>query len=220
MQRAETPQRRGPRPMLSRDEIAAAALDLIDEGGVDALSMRVLAAQLGVATMAIYRYFATKDELLDAVTEAALPGVTMPRPHAPDWQKELGRIFTDLYRALERHPGLVRMRLEAVPKTPRALAWTEGVLSLLTSALFSREEAVGAYRSLYTYTFGFAAFATADARARANVRKRLSALPRETYPEIVGSAPELARTLGTAPQFEFGLRRLIAGLAITQPTTT
>ena len=203
--------------MFTRDEIAAAALKLIDQGGLEALSMRALAAELGVGTMSIYRYFDTKEALLDAVTEAAMPKFRHARPGASDWQRELRGVFTDLRRGLERHPGLVRMRLDAVPRTERALAWTESVLRLLTTAGFSRKQAVGAYRALYTYTFGFAAFAAAETKARGSVEHELEALPRADYPELVNCARELTQTLGAPEQFEFGLRRLLNGIAELLP---
>ena len=199
-------------PRFTREEIAAAALELVEAHGLEALSMRELAARLGVGTMSLYRYFDTKDALLDAVTEAAMPDFTAPRRDAADWRRELRRVFADLRRGLERHPALVRMRFERLPRTERALDWTEAVLQLLQHAGFTRAQAVGGYRALYTYTYGFVAFAAAETRAQARVATELRALPSDRYPAIVGSAGELAKTLGSERQYEFGLRRLIVGL--------
>jgi AcrR family transcriptional regulator len=201
------------RPSFTRDELARAALRFIDRHGLDALTMRALAAEVGMGTMSLYRYFDTKEALLDAVTEAAMPAFTGPRPDAGDWRAEIRRVFTDLLQGLERHPALVRLRLERVPRTSGALGWTEAVLRLLRSAGFSRREAVSAYRALYTYTFGFAAFAAAETRAREAIEGELAALPTDQFPLIVASVGDLVATLGSRRQFEFGLRRLLDGLA-------
>jgi TetR/AcrR family tetracycline transcriptional repressor len=104
-----------------RTEIAEAALALVDREGLDALSMRRLAAELGLGTMTLYGYFATKDELLDAVVARAATGT---RPiQVPDgpWQQRLRTLARAWHRNLARHPSLVQLRL----RRPIVVRWSD-----------------------------------------------------------------------------------------------
>src|SRR3954447_11713640 len=95
---------------LTRESIATAALALADREGIDALSMRRLAAELGVGTMTLYGYFRSKDELIDAALDIA-GGDAGPRPRGSGWKEELRSVLQATYRNLRRHPSLVQLRL-------------------------------------------------------------------------------------------------------------
>jgi AcrR family transcriptional regulator len=96
------------KPRFSRDEIAAAAVHIADEEGIDALSMRRLAQELGAGTMTLYHYLRTKDELLLLVTDAVMAEVVVP-PEAldtDDWRAAVTAIARSSRAALERHPWI------------------------------------------------------------------------------------------------------------------
>src|ERR1700741_4413240 len=103
------PRRRARRHTLDRDSIAAAALDLMDAEGVGALTIRSLAARLGVAPMALYNHASTKDEILDAARELALAPFASadPGPDTDPWWERLRRINLAFHQALRDHPSLV-----------------------------------------------------------------------------------------------------------------
>lgn len=93
------------RPRFTRDEIAETAVRIADAEGIDALSMRRLAAELGAGTMTLYHYVRTKDELLTLVTDAVMAEVVLPADQLPDdWRAAVTAIAHSSRAALERHP--------------------------------------------------------------------------------------------------------------------
>src|SRR5271154_958868 len=89
---------RGPAPSLSRDEIATAAVTLADSQGIDAVSMRTLAVQLGVGAASLYRYVDRKDELIDLMVDAVM-GDDLQFEIRGDWRKDI-RSFARGLRAM------------------------------------------------------------------------------------------------------------------------
>src|SRR5437660_6163927 len=82
------PPRRGRRPRLTREQLARTALELIDRHGLDAFTMQRLAQHAGVGTMTLYGYFRSKDELLQAVVDAAVRPAERPSIEG-DWQEQM-----------------------------------------------------------------------------------------------------------------------------------
>lgn len=208
---AETPER--PQRKLSREQIAGAALALADREGVESVSMRRLATDLGVGTMTLYGYFRSKDELMDAAVDAAAAEVVTTIDRG-SWEEQLRGLMRNIRDGLARHPTGIRLRLTRPLLSPGALRLTEAGMEILESAGFDRAEAARAYRTLFIYTFGFASFDTPD---RPDDRKRhtratLMALPPEAYPRLSAAASEAAETMAGDAQFEFGLDRIIDGL--------
>ena len=89
---------------LSRDAIVAAALQVIDERGLDAVSMRAVASRLDCEAMSLYRHVADKAHLLSMVGEAVTGEIRLPSPDVADWQQTLRELFTELRRVALRHP--------------------------------------------------------------------------------------------------------------------
>src|SRR5919199_6557466 len=102
---------RAPRHTLDRSTVAAAALELMDAGGLGALTMRGLAQRLGVAPMALYNHAATKDDLLDAARDHALARLTDadPGPGGGPWWERLRAINAAFHDALRAHPSLAAL---------------------------------------------------------------------------------------------------------------
>ncbi|TCO46755.1 TetR/AcrR family transcriptional regulator [Actinocrispum wychmicini] len=94
-------------PLLSRDRIRVAALAIIDRDGLPGLSMRRLAADLGVQAPSLYSHFPTKDALLDEVCDAIMSAVDVSDFAGTDWRKGI-RTWARSYRAaLAAHPNVV-----------------------------------------------------------------------------------------------------------------
>ena len=202
-----------------RLQIAEAALALVDREGLDALSMRRLASELGVGTMTLYGYFATKGELLDAVVARAATGRRgISVPEGP-WDERLRALARAWHRNLARHPSLVQLRLRRPIVGREAFRLTEVGLAALREAGFSPAEAARAFRVLFLYVFGTATFN--DPEVTPSRRKELAvsilSLPEEEFPVLAGMAAEMGETMGGEEQFEFGLDVLIAGLAARAP---
>src|SRR3954453_2124681 len=93
----------------SREAIARAALDLVDREGLDALSMRRLAAELEMGNMTLYGYFRTKEELLEAVVEEAAGWGRLPRLRG-GWEERLRTLARGMRNVMRQHRGLIEVR--------------------------------------------------------------------------------------------------------------
>jgi AcrR family transcriptional regulator len=203
-----------PRARLSREQVARAALDLLDRHGLEALSMRRLADRLGVGTMTLYGYFRGKDELLDAVVDAAVSDREHVDLEGP-WQDQLRTLMRATRRGLGRHPSLVKVRAERPVLRPEALRFAEAGLTILRDAGLSKREAARAFRLLFTYVFGYASFSPDHAAedARRDSKAATAALPRDEYPTLTDTADELADAMAGDATFDFGLDLIIDGIA-------
>jgi AcrR family transcriptional regulator len=203
-----------PRARLSREQVARAALELLDRDGLEALSMRRLAERLGVGTMTLYGYFKGKDDLLDAVIDAAVADREHVKLEGP-WQDRLRTLMRATRRGLSRHPSLVKVRADRPVLRPEALRFAEAGLTILRDAGLSKTEAARAFRLLFTYVFGYVSFspeATAD-QARRDSKEATSRLPRDRYPTLTDTADELADAMAGDATFDFGLDLIIDGIA-------
>ncbi|GAB7042741.1 MULTISPECIES: TetR/AcrR family transcriptional regulator [Catenuloplanes] len=119
-----------PRPkqaLLSRERIIATATALIDEEGLDAVSTRRLAAELGVRGPSLYNHFATKDEILDAVADAIIEHVETAAFADRPWPEAL-RTWGHSYRAaLAAHPNIVPHMARGPGRRPAALRMADAV---------------------------------------------------------------------------------------------
>jgi AcrR family transcriptional regulator len=202
-----------PRARLSREQVAAAALELLDRHGLEALSMRRLADELGVGTMTLYGYFRSKDELLDAVIDAAVAD-REPFVFEGPWQEQIRRLMQRSRRRLSRHPALVKVRADRPVLRPEALRFAETGLTILRGAGFDRSDAARSFRLLFTYVFGYVSFSpdeTAE-EARRESRAASAVLPPDEYPTLRDTSEELAEAMAGQETFDFGLDRIIDGL--------
>jgi AcrR family transcriptional regulator len=121
-------------PLLTRERIRTAALAMIDRDGLDGLSMRRLAAELGVRAASLYGYLATKDELLRDLADDVLIGIDTSGFATDDWQQGL-TVWARSYRdALAAHPNLVPYLAHSPGRRPQALKHADAVHGGLTKA--------------------------------------------------------------------------------------
>jgi AcrR family transcriptional regulator len=204
---------RRPRGALSRDGVARAALDVLDRDGLDALSMRRLADELGAGTMTLYGYFRNKDELLDAVIDAGFEDFEPPAP-GPAPLASLRALMLASRDVLRRHPALVEIRGTRPIVRPRGFQVTERAVGLLVDAGFEPGEATSAFRLLFDYVFGYA---TVNRRPPSPELRRealasIVALPPEEFPVVTSVAEAMADAVAGEGQFEYGLDRILDGL--------
>jgi len=206
---------------LSRERVALAALAFLDSHGLDGLSMRRLARELGVGTMTLYHYFPSKRDLLDAVVEIAFRGEGLPPLEGP-WRDRLRSLSLAGRAALSRHPSLVEIRARQPILQADALQFGEVGLGILEAAGFEREEAVKAFRLLFTYTLGFAILSpeAAEKEARDSARAALAALPPQFYPRLTEVVDEAAEAMAGDVVFDYGLERILDGLEASLATAT
>src|SRR3954471_1769691 len=145
---------------LSRDRILNAARAVVEEDGLDALSMRRLAQELDVWPMSVYRYFQDKDELVDAVAASSAEAFELPSRRG-SWRTQMRQLLGDARARLAADPTGLASRLPRTFFEPGALRLSEAALAILRDAGLPAREAASAWRALWSYTFGFATFAVA-----------------------------------------------------------
>jgi TetR/AcrR family transcriptional regulator, tetracycline repressor protein len=154
---ASTPPRRGGRPpVLSRADIVAAAVVVIDEDGLDALTMRGLGARLGVAAMSLYRHLANRDAVLSAVVDHLVAQAAEEPVPGASWRSAV-RGFADRYRAvLLDHPRAVPLLATHPVTIDTGLALMAGVLGAFDAAGVDRDRALTVVQSVVVFTLGHA----------------------------------------------------------------
>ncbi|MFD0684773.1 TetR/AcrR family transcriptional regulator [Actinomadura fibrosa] len=221
--------KRGPKPKLTVDDIVRTAVAVADAEGLDALSMRRIADDLGVATMSIYTYVPGKAELIDVMVDRTLGELTPPDGVPGGWRARLEHIARENWALYHRHPWLLQVAVARPPLGPNMLAKYEFELRAVEGAGFTDLE----MDSVVALVTGFAESAArvsvnaveaerrsgiSDAEwweATAPLLERLVSF--EDYPigSRVGSAAGQEYNAAVAPgrAFEFGLDRILDGIA-------
>jgi AcrR family transcriptional regulator len=215
-------ERRAP---LSRDRVLQAAIDLADEGGIDALSMRKLGQALGVEAMSLYNHVANKDDLLDGIIDLVLAEVELPSSQE-DWETSVWKSVTSFHDALVRHRWACSLLLSFPRVRPTRIHYMEALMRCLREAGFSPAMTYHAYHALDSHILGFTLWQlghimpgsgipikTMDDIVRA-VAKFLPTLDVDEYPCLLEHA-EQHLTDGphkTPTEFDFGLRLILDGL--------
>lgn len=203
---------------LSKQRVVVEAVRLADSEGVDGLSMRRLAGELGAGAMSLYHYVASKEELLDAMIDSVFEEIELP-PEQTDWQSAIRQRAVSARQVLARHPWAIG-RMES--RTSPGLAnrrHHEAVTACLRKAGFSVVMATHANWLLDSYVYGFALqeaslpFDTAGVFADMAEGVYLPQLPPDEFPYLNESAAALvAAGYDPAEEFLFGLDLVLIAL--------
>lgn len=158
---------KGPRPGLSVERIVAAAIEIAASEGLAAVSMSRVASELGTGAMSLYRYVATKDELLALMVDTAHGLPPAASREGESWRAGLSRWAWAEHEAYRRHPWVLRIPISGPPITPNAVAWLEQGLRSLRETGLSEGEKMSVVLLLTTYV---RAEATLDAEIAAAFR--------------------------------------------------
>lgn len=141
---------------LSKERIVQAAVELADREGINRLTMRRLAEELGTGAMSLYYYVPNKDELIDAMVDVVFGEIELPAIGERDWQAEMRRRAISTREALRRHLWAVGPMESRVKPGPANIRLHNDVLGCLREAGFSIEDAIHAYSVQDAYIYGFA----------------------------------------------------------------
>jgi TetR/AcrR family transcriptional regulator, tetracycline repressor protein len=211
-----------PRETLTRAKVLDAALRLAGENGLAGLSMRKLAAALGVEAMSLYNHVANKGDLLDGMAGRVFESIPLPDPALP-WDARLRALALGAHDTLSAHPVVVRALAsdQANPRTSGALRFIDALLGALLDAGLDEREAARRYRSLLGAVFGSVLASSADAVHGVTERDEpIAAWFVRTV--TAGELPSLHRTLpalldeNCLPDFESDVDFLVEGLRRTQ----
>ena len=157
--------KRGPRPGLSAEAIAAAAIRLADAEGLEAVSMARVAHELGFTTMSLYRHVASKDELLQLMWNASALGAENLVLEGDDWRSRLRMWATIQREMMDRHPWVAQMPMAAPPVAPNSLIFVERGLETLDGTGLADPDKLRILGLISSYTLSEARMAYDAARA-------------------------------------------------------
>ncbi|WP_431999381.1 TetR/AcrR family transcriptional regulator C-terminal domain-containing protein [Streptomyces sioyaensis] len=224
---AAAPRERRPRETdrgLSRESVVRAGVRVADAEGLRALSMRRVAAEFGVSSMALYRHVAGKDELVLLMAEAAFAGIELPEPAPDGWRARMeagARLQWELYR---RHPWLAQYLSITRPQPmPRAMALIEWTMARVTGIdpVTLIHMAITLLNHVLATAAGFEDDLEAEQETGLDQNQWMAAvepvfegiLTSGSYPMYAGISGADEDVVNLESIFEFGLARLLDGMA-------
>ncbi|MDI2129252.1 TetR/AcrR family transcriptional regulator [Yinghuangia seranimata] len=218
---------KAPRTTLTHAAIAAAALEMADSEGLDAVSMRKLAGYLGVTTMALYRYVTSKDELFELMIDAAFAERSAPATAPADWRDAMRAHARQAREIALRHPWLGELAArQVVVITPNVVAAIERDLATLEGLGLDVDTAMAVHHAVTSYVRG----AVAAEVAQRELMKRQNWSGGDDLRDAYGPAMNWMMGTGNYPayqryvskarrkddhewRFEFGLDCVLDGVA-------
>ncbi len=220
------------RRALTRERVVAEALAVIAADGAGALSMRALAARLGVVPGALYRHVRSKEQLCDLAVDGVLAEVDTRTSPALGWAERVKVLARRLRAALEDHPGIAALLKTRDPLGPHSLALAEAFLAPLQETGLAPRETAQAFSLVYDYTLGFALSdrttvneqRVQDSATRRQLHAFFRSLPADQFP-VLAVLGEHVWAGNRDQRFTAGLSTILAGLqtnsgrrASAQPT--
>jgi AcrR family transcriptional regulator len=207
------------RQPLTRERILEAALRVMDEEGLEAVTMRRLGRELGVEAMSLYNHVEDKDAVLKGVLALVMAGFDLPEDRDLDWIERVRQMSRTFRSLLLRHPGVIPLLSEkSGPITdPRALVPIETALQTLRDAGLSEAETIHAYRAVVGFVVGnvaleVAGFLNPGDAGTAHLEEMAATIPVERFPQIIELLPAM-HDCDASEEFEHGLDLLLTGLS-------
>jgi len=218
---APTQAREADRIRLTKQAVVGCALALGDAEGLDAITYRRLATELGVTPMALYWHFKNKEELLAGLADQVWSEIDTDVDLTAEWHLQLRRLLESLLSVLRAHPCASQLLLAGEKQSDAALVATETALAVLRRGGFDPDHAAEVARSsLWTGLMlvmsepGFDPGLTEAERAEKQRRNRvkLALLPPDRYPHLVESAAALTACDDPEFHYRFGVDLFVAGV--------
>ncbi len=199
----------GPRPGLTLEMILDTAIEIADEAGMTALSMRAVGERLGRTAMALYTYIPSKNEMVDLMYDRALAELAAGGEHGPGWRAAVMSWADDLWAFYMRHPWALQVSPTRPVQGPNEYALIESLVRILYRADLAPTPLRGAVGALFQHVRG-AAQSVAEARQAATVTgvsdeewwSTRSALMAEVAPDFAERFPMLTRLGRETPETE------------------
>jgi AcrR family transcriptional regulator len=206
------------RPRLSRDRVLKGAVAVADAGGIAALTIRSLAAHLGVKPMSVYHHVANKEEILDGIVDLVFAEIDLPALRG-DWHAEMRKRASSARVALRRHPWAIGLLESRTNPGPATLKHHDAVIGTLRNAGFSVVMTAHAYALIDAYVYGFA---LSEASLPINgtdtmpevAEQIMEQFSADEYPHLLEFSVEHVMKPGYdyGEEFEFGLGVVLDGL--------
>ncbi|MEZ2226524.1 TetR/AcrR family transcriptional regulator C-terminal domain-containing protein [Microcoleus sp.] len=205
-----------PQVPLSRERVLRAAIRMADEGGIESLSMRKLAQELGVQAMSLYNHVANKDDILDGIVDIVASEIEVPNLGV-DWKTAMRRRATSAHEVLVRHPWATLAIVSRVNVGPAMLRYVDATLGCLCEAGFSLEMADRVWNAIDSHIYGFTLqelnFPFEATEYSEAAKTGLSLIPADKYPYLNRLTHYVIEgDYDGIHDFEFGLELLLNGL--------
>jgi AcrR family transcriptional regulator len=217
-----------PRETLTQDQIVRTAIELLDNEGIEGLSMRQLGTRLNSAATAVYWHVKSKDNLLVLAADAVWEEIDLPDLEKVTWQVAATAMAKGLFAMILRHPWLVPAMSTHLLYGPGKARHDDHLLAVYQAAGFTGRDAGQAMKTVFTFVLGNALGVASEAAWRARLR-RTGGDEQEQIRHLVAQATEIAmrfprlRAHSTAQEddvpspvpgheLEFGLRTILNGL--------
>lgn len=219
------PPGRGPRQKLTLDQVIAAGMAVADAHGVDKLSMRNVAAHLGVGAMSLYTYVPGRDELFELMIDRAW-SVRTPADQSLPWRQQVEHHARMAWTMYETYPWLIRSNLWRMPLGPNVLDAQEDLYRAVTLTGLAEHEIVRITGLVEAHVFGVARSSITDTSVSANTgvtadeywESRSSFwdtyYSQERFPNMTRIWESGAFDRSYGDEVEFGLARLLDGVEL------
>jgi AcrR family transcriptional regulator len=207
---------------LSEAAIVEAALAITKGEGMDAVTMRRVAAALDTGAASLYVYFRNRDELVKAMLDRAAASIPLVKPEPKRWREQVWDLMSGFLEALEAHPGLAAALPAEPPTSENTLSGAENLLGILLAGGIAAQDAAWACDILTLIVTATAAEADVRRAAGADgeadregivdkMQDTFSGLPPERFPLLVAHASELVAGDGD-DRFRFAVDTFLDGL--------
>lgn len=208
-----------PRPAkFTRSQLQAAAVAIVDEHGLSALSMRSLAEAIGTGPMTIYNYVKNREELDALVVEAAMSEAQWPHASGDDWQQNVRAICQPIWQAITAHPNAIPLIINRRSLDETALEPIELLIHALAGSGRTGRQLLAAYRTVFGFVIGLAQAQLVNPRPGPAedppdpTVARMQALPSDRFPKLIEVATAASQVM-PEDEFRAGLDIILAGLA-------
>jgi len=213
--------RPGPKPAFQVQDIGDAAIKLADAGGLGAVSMSKVAAELGVTTMALYRYVEAKDDLYVVMLDQAF-GLPARASGGDGWRDRITAWATSFQAALLKHPWILQVPVVEPPLSPNQLVWMEEGLRAFEHTPLTPTDRMSAMLLVNIYVRGTTGLSAsmlsmppeeAAAAGKQYLRRLRSLATPDRFPTIAAGLDEPQDYIDNDPsEFSFGLTTVLDGI--------
>jgi AcrR family transcriptional regulator len=203
------------RARFTTDEIAAAALGIVDDAGVGALSMRALATALGTGPMTVYNYVPDKEGLEELVVAAVVAEVRIPEPTA-NWTDDVYAVAEAMWRGIRSHPAAIPLVLTRRTSSATGFAVVDALIAALGRGGLSDPDRLAAFHAVFALVVGAAQAELAGpftrGRDAGDAAARIGSTAGGAHPHIE-TLSHVAREVSVEEDFAQGLQMLLDGIS-------
>lgn len=203
------------RARFTTDEIAAAALGIVDTAGLSGLSMRALAAALGTGPMTVYNYVTDKEGLEELVVAAVVAEVAVPEP-TDDWKQDVHAIADAMWQGIRAHPAAIPLVLTRRTASATGFAAADALIVALGRARLADRDRLAAFHAVLGFVVGAAQAELAGPLTRGGTARetaaRIGSVAGTEYPNVEALSG-VAMQMSVEEDFDRGLQMLLDGIA-------